>query len=85
MTSASSDSLIASKKGGWKQPPKTSETTKSMTMKFVPDIGIDKRHKIKIRFGISGPVCKLQTKVLKKQILGIKVLGMLTSQNFARL
>ena len=42
MTSASSDSLIASKGGGWKQPPKTSETTKSITMKFLPDIGIDK-------------------------------------------
>ena len=38
MASAFSDTLMAS--GGWFHPPKISETTKGMTMKFLPDVGI---------------------------------------------
>ena len=41
MASAFSDSLMAS--GGWfHPPPKISGTTKGMTMKFLPDVGIHK-------------------------------------------
>ena len=39
MASAFSDSLMASV-GGFSTPPKISETTKGMTMKFLPDVGI---------------------------------------------
>ena len=40
MASAFSDSLIAS--GGWFHPPEISGTTKGMTMKFLPDVGVYK-------------------------------------------
>ena len=39
MASAFSDSLMASG-GGGSTPPKISGTTKGMTMKFLPDVGI---------------------------------------------
>ena len=38
MASAFSDSLMASR--GGPNPPKISGTTKGMTMKFLPDVGI---------------------------------------------
>ena len=38
MASAFSDSLMASE--GWFSPPEISGTTKGMTMKFLPDVGI---------------------------------------------
>ena len=42
MASAFSDSLMASGwgGGGGSTPPKISGTTKGMTMKFLPDVGI---------------------------------------------
>ena len=40
MASAFSDSLMAS--GGGSTPPEISGTTKGMTMKFLPDVGIHK-------------------------------------------
>ena len=40
MESALSDNLMAS--GGLKHPRKISGTTKGMTMKFLPDVGICK-------------------------------------------
>ena len=40
MASAFSDSLMASGVGGSTPPPKISGTTKGMTMKFLPDVGI---------------------------------------------
>ena len=40
MTSAFSDSLMAT--WGWKHPLEISKTTKGMTMKFLPDVGIHK-------------------------------------------
>ena len=43
MASAFSDSLMASGDGGGgSTPPKISGTTKGMTMKFLPDVGIHK-------------------------------------------
>ena len=42
MASAFSDSLMASGGGGGSTPPKISGTTKGMTMKFLPDVGIHK-------------------------------------------
>jgi len=44
MASASSDSFRASRGG------KISVTTKGITMKFLPDAGIHKRHEIKNKF-----------------------------------
>ena len=41
MASASSDSLMASGVGG-SIPPEISGTTKGMTMKLLPDVGIHK-------------------------------------------
>ena len=40
MASAFSDSLMASGGGVVPPPPKISGTTKGMTMKFLPDVGI---------------------------------------------
>ena len=42
MASAFSDSLMASGGGVWFHPPKISGTTKGMTMKFLPDVGVYK-------------------------------------------
>ena len=43
MASAFSDSLMASGgEGGGSSPPKISGTIKGMTMKFLPDVGINK-------------------------------------------
>ena len=42
MTSAFSDSLMASGEGGGGTPPEISGTTKGMTMTFLPDVGIHK-------------------------------------------
>ena len=42
MASAFSDSLMASGGGGSTPPPKISGTTEGMTMKFLPDVGINK-------------------------------------------
>ena len=41
MTSAFSDSLVASE-GGGSTPPEISGNTKGMTMKFLPDVGVYK-------------------------------------------
>ena len=41
MASAFSDSFMASG-GGWFHPPNISETTKGMTIKFLPGVGIHK-------------------------------------------
>ena len=49
-------------------PPEISVTTKSMTMKFVPDVGIYKEARnLKKYMDITVSVCKLQTKL---QIFG---------------
>ena len=62
MASASSDSLMASK--GCFHPPKISGTTKGMNMNFLPDVGVYKEARNQIKnFDITGPVCKLQTKI----------------------
>ena len=42
IASAFSDSLKASGEGGGSTPPEISGTTKGMTMKFLPDVGIYK-------------------------------------------
>ena len=42
MASAFSDSLMAFGGGGVPSPPKISGTTKGMTMKFLPAVGIHK-------------------------------------------
>ena len=42
MGSASSDNLIESRGAGNTHTPKISGTTKGMTMKFLPDVGIYK-------------------------------------------
>ena len=56
---------------GLASPPEVSGTTKGMTMKFLPDVGILKeaRNKKK-RFDITGSVCKLHTKIPKIPIFG---------------
>ena len=58
MASAFSDSLMIS------------GTTKGMTMKFLPDVGIHtEARNQKFFFDITGPVCKLQNKIPKISIL----------------
>ena len=48
-----------------------SGTTKGMTIKFLPDVGIHKEAGNQKNFGdITGPVCNLQTKILKNLIFG---------------
>ena len=42
MASAFSDSLMTSGMGMWIHPTEISKTTKGMTMKFLPDVGIYK-------------------------------------------
>ena len=69
MASAFSDSSLAS--GGLETPPKISGATEGTTMKFLPDVGIYKESKIKKKFDIIGPVCKLQIKIQKIPIFGI--------------
>ena len=68
MASSFSDSLMAP--GRWKHLPEILKTTKGMTMNFLPDVGTQWRHKIKIKFDIVGLVCKLQTKIPKVPIFG---------------
>ena len=68
MAYAFSDSLMAS--GGWFQPPNISGTIKGMTMKFLPDVGIRKEARNQKKIDITGPVCKLQTKIPKIPIFG---------------
>ena len=63
MASAFSDSTMAS--GGWFDPLEISGTTKGMTMKFLPDVGIYKEARQQKLFDNSGLVFKLQTKVPK--------------------
>ena len=60
MASALFDSAIAS--GGWYHPPKISETTGPMTMKFLPDVKLNKEARNQNFF------CKLQTKIPKSPI-----------------
>ena len=69
MASAFSDNLMAS---GGVQPihPKISGTTKGTTMKFLPDVGVHKDAQNQKIFDITGPVCKLQTKIPKIPIFG---------------
>ena len=75
MASAFSDSLMAS--WGWKHPPKILDSTKGMTMKCLPDVGIYKRTQgQEKKFDITGPFCK---------VLEMQLLGMLTLRNFAGL
>ena len=69
MASAFSDSLMASG-GGVPPPPKISGTTKGMTMKFLPDVGIYNEARNKKKIDMNCPACKLQTKIPKIRIFG---------------
>ena len=68
MVSAFSDSLIAP--GGVKTPPEISKTEKDMTIKFSLDFVTYMEVQNQQKFDIDGPVCKLQTKILKEPIFG---------------
>ena len=48
MASAFSDSLMAS--WGWFHPPEISGTTKGMTMKLLPDVGVYKEARNQKKF-----------------------------------
>ena len=52
---------------GWNHPLKISGTTKGMNMKFLQDVGIYKEAQNPTFFDIKGPVCKLQSKLPRKQ------------------
>ena len=93
IASALFDSFLVS--GGWYNPPKISETTGCMTMKFLPNVWWGGT-KSEIFLDISWLVCKLQTKIPQNLILRNtdqnppkndfkQVLGMLTSPYFAGL
>ena len=73
--------------GRWVHPPpKISGTTKGMTMKFLPDVGIHKEARNqKKNFDLTGPVCKLQTKILKNTIFGNATFGHANFTKFCRI
>ena len=48
-------------------PPEISETARRMTMKILPDVGIQKETR---NFIITGLVCELQTEIRKNPIFG---------------
>ena len=66
-------------------PPKFSETTKVMIMKFLSNVGIHKEARNQKFFYITCPVCKYRPKSRKTRFLEMTLLGMLTSRNFAGL
>ena len=68
MASAFSDSLMTS--GGGSTPHEISGTAKGMTMKFLPDVGVYREARNQKKIDITGPVCKLQTKIPKIPIFG---------------
>ena len=71
MASAFSNDLMASGGGGgWFQSREILGTTKGMTMKFIPDVGIHKEAQNKKKFDKTGRVCKLRTKIPKIPIFG---------------
>ena len=47
-------------------------------MTFLQDVGIHKETKNQKNFDIADPFCKLQSKIPKKLILEMQLLGMLT-------
>ena len=69
MASAFSDSLMAS--GGVVPPPlRSQELQKVWPWNFYQMLVFIRRHEIKKFFDITGPVCKLQTKIPKIPIFG---------------
>ena len=63
MTSALFDSLVIP--GGWYHPPRISEYTGNSTMKFLPDVTVNKKARNQINVDKISLAYKLQTEMKK--------------------